>query len=153
VLDNKVTKVGTLLFLDGKIYIDGWELADPGMCREHVIFACLYVAAELQNAALVDIHGAPDRDSNTVADMPRETPREWLCESTREFLEGFDAIETCEHEFAPCSDIPTHVACVKCGLCQRNHASCNCPAKQGEDCPLTLAECGARITLGKGESL
>jgi hypothetical protein len=88
-LDNKVTKAGTLLFLNGTIYVDGWELAEPGMCREHVIFACLHVAAELQKAAMAGIEGRKDR--NTVADMPNETPREWLCESTREFLEAFDS--------------------------------------------------------------
>lgn len=88
-LDNTVTRAGTLLFKGGRIYIDGWELKEPGMCREHVIFACMYVAQELYKAAMANIR-EPGGAKNTCADMPRETPRDWLCEETREFLEEFD---------------------------------------------------------------
>jgi hypothetical protein len=69
-LDNKVTKPGALLFHNGKVYVEGWELEKPGMCREHVIFACLYVAAELMKSAHAGIEGAEDR--NTCADLPTE---------------------------------------------------------------------------------
>lgn len=88
-LDNSVSRAGTLLFKGGQIYIDGWKLKDGGMCREHVIFACLYVARELMKAASETI-AAPGGGKNTCADMPSDTPRDWLCKDTREFLEMFD---------------------------------------------------------------
>lgn len=91
-LDNTVTRAGTLLYKGGVIYIDGWELKEAGMCREHVIFACLYVAQELYKAAMADIRepgGAP----NTCADMPRDTPRDWLCSETQAFDAMFDEPE------------------------------------------------------------
>jgi hypothetical protein len=116
-LNNQVTRAGTLLYKGGIIYIDGWELKEPAMCREHVIFACMYVAKQLYEAAMENIR-EPGGASNTVADMPRETPREWLCDSTREFLEMFDACDTCEHQFEPDPRIPTHETCVKCRLCR-----------------------------------
>lgn len=83
-LDNKVRRAGTLLFKGGRIYVDGWELAEDGMCREHVIFACLYVAQELHRAALANIAEGGGA-KNTCADMPPETPREWLCPSSEAF--------------------------------------------------------------------
>lgn len=86
-LDNQVTQAGTLLFKGGIIYIDGWELKDPGMCREHAIFACLYVAQELMKAASLDI-ASPGGAPNSVADLPHDTPREWLSRSTLQFYGG-----------------------------------------------------------------
>lgn len=88
-LDNSVTHPGTLLFKGGKIYIDGWRLKEPGMCREHVIFACLYVARQQMEAASKTI-AKPGGGENTCADMPSDTPRDWLCKESREFLKMFD---------------------------------------------------------------
>lgn len=70
-LSNKVTKPGTLLFHDGRIYAEGWELKEPGMCREHVIFACLYVAQVLMKAADENI-AEPGGAKNLSADLPFE---------------------------------------------------------------------------------
>lgn len=92
-LDNSVTRAGTLLYKGGQIYIDGWELKHGGMCREHVIFACLYVAQELIKAASATI-AKPGGGENTCADMPSDTPRDWLCDDSREFLEMFDRGES-----------------------------------------------------------
>lgn len=116
-LDNQVTRAGVLLYKGGEIYIDGWELKEPGMCREHVIFACLYVAQELYKAAMANI-AEPGGATNTCADMPSETPREWLSEETQAFLAQFDICKTCEHQFEPDPEIVTHETCAKCGLCQ-----------------------------------
>jgi hypothetical protein len=88
-LDKSVTRAGTLLFKGGTIYIDGWEIAGGGMCRDHVIHACLYVAQELMKAATSTI-AAPGGGKNTCADMPSDTPREWLCQETRKHLAMFD---------------------------------------------------------------
>jgi hypothetical protein len=96
-LDNSVTKPGVLLFKDGKIWIDGWEIEKPGMCREHVIFACLYVAQELMKAASADI-ASPGYDG-TVGDMPHDTPIEWLSESTQKFVRMARGIEEPEQPF------------------------------------------------------
>jgi hypothetical protein len=83
-LNNQVTRAGTLLYKGGIIYVDGWELKDPAMCREHVIFACMFVAQELYKAAMANIR-EPGGAKNTCADMPLETPPEWLCADTQEF--------------------------------------------------------------------
>jgi hypothetical protein len=91
-LDKSVSRAGTLLYKGGTIYIDGWEIAGGGMCREHVIHACLYVAQELMKAATSTI-AAPGGGENTCADMPADTPRDWLCAETREFLDMFDGEE------------------------------------------------------------
>lgn len=86
-LDQKVTKPGTLVFKDGTAYVDGWDLSEPGMCREHAIMACLYVAAWLQRAAIDDIAVAGGSDEfRVVADLPADAPPEWYCDSTRAFL-------------------------------------------------------------------
>lgn len=90
-LDNKVTTPGTLLILNGKIYIDGWELEKPGMCREHAIFACMHSAGLLLKAATEDI-AAPGGAANSYADMPNETPREWLCKDAQAFLDMCDEL-------------------------------------------------------------
>jgi hypothetical protein len=71
-LDNKVTRPGTLLFHNGQIYVEGFELQEPGMCREHVIFACLYVARELMEAAQKRIAG---ERCNTCADLPLDAAK------------------------------------------------------------------------------
>lgn len=90
-LDKPVKRVGTLLFKGGRVYVDGWELAgDDYMCREVAIQACLYVAEQLLAKARLDI-ASPGGDGTIHADMPPETPREWLCEETREFLRRLDA--------------------------------------------------------------
>lgn len=92
-LDNSVSRTGTLLYKGGQIYIDGWELKDGGMCREHVIFACLHVARELMKAASETI-AAPGGGKNTCADMPSDTPRDWLCPETQAFDAMFDDADT-----------------------------------------------------------
>jgi hypothetical protein len=84
-LDNSITKPGVLLFKDGNIYVDGWELKTPGMCREHAIFACLHVAQELMKAAAADI-ASPGGAQNCIGDMPLDTPIDWLSDETQRFL-------------------------------------------------------------------
>jgi hypothetical protein len=132
-LDNSVSRVGTLLFKGGQIYIDGWELTDGGMCREHVIFACLYVAQELMKAASATI-AAPGGGKNTCADMPADTPRDWLCPETQAFYAMFggdgDSSEVTGDQLATdfdrgyaegysdgCSDSPVDVRAVDCPAC------------------------------------
>lgn len=132
-LDNSVRCAGTLLYKGGKIYIDGWELKDGGMCREHVIFACLYVAQELMKAATETI-AAPGGGENTCADMPADTPRDWLCRDTRKFLSMFNGAEKSAEVTADqlvtdfdrgyaegysdgCSDSPVDVRAVDCPAC------------------------------------
>lgn len=97
-LDKSVTRAGTLLYKGGTIYIDGWEIAGGGMCREHVIHACLFVAQELMKAATSTI-AAPGGGKNTCADMPSDTPRDWLCPATQAFDAMFD--EPAEPEECP----------------------------------------------------
>jgi hypothetical protein len=87
-LDKYVTREGTLLLLGGKVYLDGWEITDGGMCREVAALACLYTARKLQDAGLA-LLAKPGGDSLTVSDMPDATPMEWLCPRTREFIENF----------------------------------------------------------------
>lgn len=87
-LDKYVTREGTLLLKGGKVYLDGWEIAEGGMCREVAALACLYTAHRLQEHALRLI-AQPGGDGRTVADMPSDTPLEWLCPDTREFIEKF----------------------------------------------------------------
>lgn len=90
-LDKYVTREGTMLIKGGIVYIDGWEIAGGGMCREVAALACLYVAKQLQERGLALI-AKPGGDNRTVGDMPPETPREWLCEDTRKFIEMFDRL-------------------------------------------------------------
>jgi hypothetical protein len=89
-LDKSVTREGTLLYKGGIAYLDGWEIAEGGMCREVAALACLYVARELQERALALI-AKPGGDRRTVSDLPPETPKEWLCPRTREFDAMFEA--------------------------------------------------------------
>ena len=108
-LNKSVTRAGTLLFKGGITYIDGWEIAssegEGSMCREVAALACLYVARELQDRAIALI-AKPGGDNRTVGDMPAETPREWLCEYTRNFLAMFDEPESSQgkraDEVKPC---------------------------------------------------
>lgn len=81
-LNNRVLWPGTLLFHEGKIYVEGVRLREPGMCREHVIFACLHVAQELMRAAQENI-AEPGGAKNACADLPGKVAealgldREW----------------------------------------------------------------------------
>lgn len=88
-LDKSVTREGTMLIKGGIVYLDGWQVSGGGMCREVAALACLYVARELQQRAMALI-AMPGGDGRTVSDMPRETPRDWLCPETQAFDAMFD---------------------------------------------------------------
>jgi hypothetical protein len=90
-LDKSVTREGTMLIKGGIVYLDGWEIDGGGMCREVAALACLYMAKQLQERGLALIE-KPGGDRRTSADMPDDTPREWLCEQTREFLKNFEEV-------------------------------------------------------------
>lgn len=89
-LDKSVIREGVLLYKGGTVYHDGWQIASPdekgGMCREVSALACLYVAKQLQEIGLALI-GRPGGLGRSCADMPGETPVEWLCDETRAFLD------------------------------------------------------------------
>ena len=87
-LDKSVTREGTLLLKGGEVFLDGWEITGGGMCREVAALACLYAARILQERGLALIQQAGG-DGRTCSDMPPETPVEWLCPDTQEFLERF----------------------------------------------------------------
>ncbi len=85
-LDRYITREGTLLLKGGKVYVDGWEANGLVMCRELVALACLYAAEQLLKHASALIQ-KPGGDQLTCADMPSDTPVEWLCEETRRFID------------------------------------------------------------------
>lgn len=87
-LDKSVSREGTLLMKGGIVYLDGWEIAGGGMCREVAALACLYTARRLMEHGMALI-AKPGGDGRTVSDMPDDTPVEWLCDETREFIESF----------------------------------------------------------------
>ena len=93
-LDKWVSRQGTMLIKGGEVYIDGWEIFDENTrrqgasCRETVALACLYMSKQLQERGLALI-SKPGGDGLTCADMPSDTPADWLCDETRKFM-GID---------------------------------------------------------------
>ena len=90
-LDRHLTRYGTLLIKGGKVYMDGWEANDGVMCREMSALVCLHASQFLLEQARALI-AKPGGNGLTCADMPEDTPREWLCEETQEFLANFDEV-------------------------------------------------------------
>lgn len=84
-LDKHVAREGLMIVKDGDVYLDGWEIAGGGMCREVAAFACLYMAQKLQAHGLA-LLAKPGGDGRTAIGWPDGTPTDWLSQDTREFL-------------------------------------------------------------------